>query len=168
MHWVSPWRTTAVDEDGSDWDVRGSGRVLVAETDSLSGEWDSPPKSLRDDYAGKDWETGSFSDVDMYVGEEELVREKWPKTDGDYEGDWEEEEEWESSESTDYLRALRGLFPLLQKGQQTNESPWGSEVELELLRDGESEAPSVTRTPRPGQSPRSLSDLTRCDWTLSG
>ena len=113
-----------------------------AEADSFSGgESDSPPKSLRDEH---DWDSGSESDVDIYMGEEDLLQEMWTKMDRDYEGDCEEEgreeeedEEWESSVSTDYLRALRGLFPLLQKGQQPSDSPCGSEPELEYLRDGE-------------------------------
>ena len=136
----------AVDEDSDDQKDADSDRESEAETFSLNGEWDCHPKSLRDDYADEaDWETGSESEVDMYMAEEECVQEKWLKTDKEYEGDWEEggdedeEEEWESSVSTEYLRTLRGLFPLLQKGQKTNESSWGSEAELEYLRDGESE-----------------------------
>nr|XP_019966416.1 PREDICTED: mitogen-activated protein kinase kinase kinase 14-like isoform X1 [Paralichthys olivaceus]XP_019966417.1 PREDICTED: mitogen-activated protein kinase kinase kinase 14-like isoform X1 [Paralichthys olivaceus]XP_019966418.1 PREDICTED: mitogen-activated protein kinase kinase kinase 14-like isoform X1 [Paralichthys olivaceus] len=145
MHWVSPWRTTAVEEDLSeDSDV---------EADSFSGESDSPPKSLRDE---NDWDTGSESDVDIYMGEEDLIQEMWTKMDRDYEGDWEEEgreeeedEEWESSVSTDYLRALRGLFPLLQKGQQAGDSPWGSEPELEHLRDADVALGTTFQTPSP-------------------
>lgn len=104
-------------------------------------EWESPPKSLQDDYTQdeKDWDGWTDSDVDIYMGEEEYIQEKCLKTDGDYEGDWEEdgdeEEEWDSV-STEYLRTLQGLFPLLQKGQQANS--WGSEPELEYLRDSES------------------------------
>lgn len=135
-----------------DWEEGGSNQDSEAETDSLTREWDSQPKSLRDDYTtgDKDWGAGSDSEVDIYMGEEEFIREKWLKTDRDYEGDWEEEgdeeeeeaeeeEEWDSSMSTEYISALRGLFPLLQKGQETNDSSWGSEPELEYLRDGESE-----------------------------
>ena len=59
---------------------------------------------------------------------------------GDEEEEEGEDEKWDSSMSTEYLRALRGIFPLLQKGQQTNDNSWGSEPELEYLRDGESEA----------------------------
>lgn len=145
MYWVSPWRTTAVNEDS------GSNRDSESETDSVTREWDSEPKSLRDDYTAdeKDWGAGSDLEVDIYLGEEEFLQEKWLKTDRDYEGDWEEEgdeedeeeeeEEWDSSMSTEYISALRGLFPLLQKGQETNDSSWHSEPELEYLRDGESE-----------------------------
>lgn len=125
MHWVSPWRTTAVDCEDRDSEV---------ETDSFSGDWDSQPKSLRDE---KDWETGSDSEVDIYMGEEELAQEKWPKSDQDYEGDWEEEEdEWDSSMSTGHLHTLRGLFPLLQRGRHAEHNSWGSQPELEYLRDG--------------------------------
>ncbi|XP_075314337.1 uncharacterized protein map3k14b [Odontesthes bonariensis] len=137
--WVSPWRTMAVDEDSDDQKDGDWDRESEAETDSSNGEWDCHPKSLRDDYA--DWETGSESEVDIYMAEEECIQEKWLKTDKEYEGDWEEggeegeEAEWESSVSTEYLRTLRGLFPLLQKGQKTDESSWGSEAELEYLRD---------------------------------
>lgn len=131
-----------MDEDSSDW------KDSAVET----REWESRPKSLQDDYAAgdKDWDSGSDSDVDIYAGEEECIQEKWLKTDRDYEGDWEEEgdeegeeeeEEWDSSVSTEYLRALQGVFPLLQKGQQPNS--WGSEPELEYLRDGESESSSA-------------------------
>ncbi|XP_056221345.1 uncharacterized protein LOC130161966 [Seriola aureovittata] len=150
MYWVSPWRTTAVDCEDVD-----SDQDSEVQTDSLTGDWDSQPKSLRDE---KDWETGSDSEVDIYMGEEEFTQEKWPKSDKDYEGDWEEEgqeeeeeekeEEWESSVSTEYLRALRGLFPLLQKGQQTNDSSWGSEPELEYLRDDVAIG-TMIRTPSP-------------------
>lgn len=163
MHWVSPWRTTAVDEDaGSDPDSEG---VL----DSLSGEWDSQPKPLRADSTEDDgWRPGSDPEVDMYLGEEESV-EKWLKTDGDYEGDWEEgdDEVWDSSASTEHVGALRGLFPLLQKGQETNDSSWGSEPELEYLRDGESlyaecDLDRITSTSTmtvPSQTPRLLTDV---------
>ncbi|XP_029954671.1 mitogen-activated protein kinase kinase kinase 14 [Salarias fasciatus] len=122
MYWVSPWRTTAVDED-SDRDQ---------DTDDLTAEWDSEPKSLRDDYTTEDWLSGSESEVDIYMGEEE-----WLKTDRDYEEDEDEVdgEDWDSLESTEYLRALRGHFPLLHKGQLMKEASWGSEEELELLRD---------------------------------
>ncbi|XP_062269881.1 mitogen-activated protein kinase kinase kinase 14 [Platichthys flesus] len=152
MHWVSPWRTTAVDEDfGEDSDV---------EADSFSGESDSPPKSLRDEL---DWDSGSDSDVDIYMGEEDLIQEMWTKMDRDYEGDWEEEgreeeedEEWESSVSTDYLRALRGLFPLLQKGQQASDSPCGSDPELEHLRDDVALGTTLqTPSPEPRDDPPS-------------
>ena len=152
MYWVSPWRTTAVDEDSNDLGEGDSDQDSEVETDSLTREWESRPKSLQGDDTA-DWDTWSDSEVDIYMGEEEYNQEKWLKTDGDYEGDWEEEgdeeeeegeeeeeeeEEWDSSMSTEYLRALRGHFPLLQKGQQTNDESWGSEPELEYLRDGES------------------------------
>ncbi|XP_034425768.1 uncharacterized protein LOC117752515 isoform X2 [Hippoglossus hippoglossus] len=169
MHWVSPWRTTAVEEDlGEDSDV---------EADSFSGESDSPPKSLRDEH---DWDSGSESDVDIYMGEEDLIQEMWRKMDRDYEGDWEEEEgreeeedeEWESSVSTDYLRALRGLFPLLQKGQQTSDSPCGSEPELEYLRDDVALGTTFqTPSPEPRDDPPSCfscSDTSQRDASEKG
>uniref|UniRef100_A0A3P9NT65 Mitogen-activated protein kinase kinase kinase 14b n=1 Tax=Poecilia reticulata TaxID=8081 RepID=A0A3P9NT65_POERE len=133
VFWVSPWRTVAVDEDTAEW--TGD----IAETDVITGEWNSHPKSLRDDYYDEELETGSESEVDIYMAvEEECIQEKWLKTDKDYEGDWEEEdEEWDSSGSTEYLRTLKGFFPLLQRGLHTDEAPWGSEEELEYLRDGE-------------------------------
>ncbi|XP_062298249.1 uncharacterized protein LOC134003133 [Scomber scombrus] len=151
MYWVSPWRTTAVDEDSNELEDGDSDQVSEVETHLLSREWESQPKSLRDDYIAseKDWDTWSDSEVDIYMGEEEYIREKWLKTDRDYEGDWEEEgdedekeeeeeeeKEWDSSVSTEYLRTLRGLFPLLQKAQQTNNSSGRSEPELEYIRDG--------------------------------
>nr|XP_033466512.1 uncharacterized protein LOC117246698 isoform X1 [Epinephelus lanceolatus]XP_033466513.1 uncharacterized protein LOC117246698 isoform X1 [Epinephelus lanceolatus] len=166
MYWVSPWRTTAVDEDTSDWKDGDSDQNSDVETDFLTREWESQPKSLQDDYAadGKDWDTCSDSEVDIYMAEEEHVQEKWPKSDRDYEGDWEEEGdeegegeeeeeegEWESSMSTEYLRALRGIFPLLQKGQQTNDNSWGSEPELEYLRD---DVPLGTTIQTPSPEPR--------------
>lgn len=145
MYWVSPWRTAAVDEDSNDWKDGDS------DSEVETREWESQPKSLQDNSAAddKDWDSWSDSEVDIYMGEEEYIQEKWLKTDRDYEGDWEEEgdeeeEEWDSSVSTEYLRALRGLFPLLQKGQQANS--WGSESELEYLRDGESENSSAEET----------------------
>lgn len=142
-----------MDEDSDDWKECDS--ESVEETDSLTREWESRPNSLQDEYTAdeKDWDTWSDSEVDIYMGEEEYIQEKWLKTDRDYEGDWEEEEneeeeeeQWDSSMSTEYLRALRGLFPLLQKGQQTNDTSWGSEAELEYLRDGESENCSAGST----------------------
>ncbi|XP_068160926.1 mitogen-activated protein kinase kinase kinase 14 isoform X2 [Antennarius striatus] len=143
MYWVSPWRTTAIDEDSTDWRDGDSDQVSEWETDSLTREWESP-KSLQEDYASdeKDWNLWSDSDIDIYMGEEEYIQEMWKKTDKDYEGDMEEEgdeddeeEERDSSVSTEYLHALRGIFPLLQKGQMTKENSWGSEPELEYLRD---------------------------------
>lgn len=137
-----------MDEDNNDWKDGDSDQDSEVEADSLTREWECQPKSLQDDADEKDWDTWSDSEVDIYMGEEEHIREKWLKTDRDYEGDWEEEgdeeveeeeEEWDSSISTEYLHALRGLFPLLQKGQQPNDNSWGSEPELEYLRDGESE-----------------------------
>ncbi|XP_051795916.1 microtubule-associated serine/threonine-protein kinase 4-like [Acanthochromis polyacanthus] len=160
MYWVSPWRTTAVDEDDNDWSDGESEQDSKGEADSFMKEWDSEPKSLRDDYITdeKDWETGSDSEVDIYMGEDEYIQEKWLKTDQDYEGDWEEEgdedeeeEEWDSYVSTEYLRALRGLFPLLQKGQQANDDSWGSEAELEYLRD---DVPLGTTIETPSPEPR--------------
>ncbi|KAF0025859.1 hypothetical protein F2P81_022740 [Scophthalmus maximus] len=157
MHWVSPWRTTAGDEDSEDGDSD-------VEAESVTGAKDSQPRSLRDE---QDWDTGSDSDVDMYMGEEEFVQETWTKTDGDYEGDWEEEEEgqeeeeeeeedWESSVSSEYLRALRGLFPLLQKGRQRSDSPWGSEPELEFHRDNVASGARIqTPSPEPRDDPPS-------------
>ncbi|XP_056286612.1 mitogen-activated protein kinase kinase kinase 14-like isoform X2 [Pseudoliparis swirei] len=148
MYWVSPWRTTAVDEDSTGYG--DSNQDSEAESDSLTREWESRPKPLQDDY----WDTGSDSEVDIYMAEEEHVQGKWPKSDRDYEGDWEEEEEeeeeeeWDSSESTEYLRALRGIFPLLKKGQQTNDSPWGSEPEQEDLRE-EAAIGTTVQTPSP-------------------
>ncbi|XP_051273338.1 mitogen-activated protein kinase kinase kinase 14 isoform X1 [Dicentrarchus labrax] len=156
MYWVSPWRTTAVDEDSFDWKDCDSDHSEV-ETDFQAREWESRPKSLQDE---PDWDSWSDSDIDIYMGEEEYVQERWLKTDGEYEGDWEEEggeeeeeeeEDWDSSVSTEYLRALRGLFPLLQKGQQTNEDPWGSEPELEYLRD---DVPIGTTIQTPSPEPR--------------
>ncbi|XP_069560786.1 mitogen-activated protein kinase kinase kinase 14 [Brachyistius frenatus] len=105
MHWVSPWRTTAMDEDdraGAD-----SDRGFEVETESSTRKRDSEPKSLRDDYVTdeKDWE--SDSEVDIYMGEDEYIREKWLKTDRDYEGDWEEEEEEREGGRVGLLRVLR-------------------------------------------------------------
>ncbi|XP_042364274.1 mitogen-activated protein kinase kinase kinase 14 [Plectropomus leopardus] len=160
MNWVSPWRTTAVDEDTSDWKDGDSDQDSDVETDFLlTREWE--PKSLQDDYAA-DGKDGSDSEVDIYMAEEEHAQEKWLRSDRDYEGDWEEEdgeeeeeeedeEEWDSSVSTEYLRALRGVFPLLQKGQQTNDDSWGSEPELEFLRD---DVPVGTTIQTPSPEPR--------------
>uniref|UniRef100_A0A096LXL4 Mitogen-activated protein kinase kinase kinase 14b n=1 Tax=Poecilia formosa TaxID=48698 RepID=A0A096LXL4_POEFO len=65
---------------------------------------------------------------------------------------WEEEdEEWDSSGSTEYLRTLRGLFPLLRRGLQADEAPWGSEEELEYLRD---DVPVGTTVQTPSPEPR--------------
>lgn len=132
VHWVSPWRTAAVHEDDGDFE-------------SKTTPLESQPRSLQDGSAAgdNDWDSWSDSEVDIYVGEEEFIQERWLKADRDYEGDWEEEEEsdeedgeWDSSVSTGYRCDLRGLFPLLQKAQQVKS--WGSESALEELRDGES------------------------------
>ncbi|XP_074519906.1 mitogen-activated protein kinase kinase kinase 14 [Halichoeres trimaculatus] len=163
MHWVSPWRTTAVDEDSYDWQDGDSDQEFEPGTDSITREWDSPPKTLQDDYAANEnhWDPCSDSEVDIYMAEEEYAEEKWPKTDREYEGDWEgegdeekeveEDEDWDSSVSTEYLKALKGLFPLLQKGQKTNENSWGSESELEYLRD---DVPKGTTIQTPSPEPR--------------
>ncbi|XP_041671927.1 uncharacterized protein LOC121528505 [Cheilinus undulatus] len=165
MYWVSPWRTTAVDEDSNDSKDDESDCDFDLEAESLTREWDSQPKTLQDDYTGgKDWDSCSDSEVDIYMGEEEYAQEKWLKTDRDYEGDWEEEgneeededEEWDSSVSTEYLRALKGLFPLLQKGQKTNGDSWGSEPELEYLRDDVAKGTTIqTPSPEPRDDPPS-------------
>ncbi|XP_034716508.1 uncharacterized protein LOC117937009 [Etheostoma cragini] len=176
MYWVSPWRTTAVEEDSTDWKDGDSDQDSE---DSLSREWESRPKPLQDDYTagGKDWDTGCDSEVDIYMAEEEHVQGKWLKNDRDYEGDWEEEgdeeeekgedEKWDSSMSTEYLRALRGIFPLLQKGQQTNNNSWGSEPELEYLRDDGAIVPTLqTPSPEPRDDPPSCfscSDTSQMD-----
>lgn len=158
MYWVSPWRTNAVDEDSSD--LEDSNSEInpdsdQAETDSLTKEWGSQPRSLRDNYFAEDkeWNMESDSEVDIYMGEEEYFQQKWLRSNREYEGDWEEEgeeeeeeqeeDEWDSSVSTGYSRALRDHFPLLQKGQQTTGNSWGSEAELEYLRDGEFKKLSV-------------------------
>ncbi|XP_030018889.1 mitogen-activated protein kinase kinase kinase 14 isoform X1 [Sphaeramia orbicularis] len=158
MYWVSPWRTMAVDEDNQDseW-ASGSDQDSYVETDSLTREWECQPKSLHDDNE-KHWDTGSDSDVDIYMGEEEFIQEKWLKNDRDYEGDWEEDEdieeeeegeEWESSVSnTGYFHALKDFFPVLQKGQHTCDDSWGSEAELEYLRD-DIGVGNVIQTPSP-------------------
>lgn len=149
MHWVSPWRTIAGDEDsnGSEWDS-ASEEDSDVETDPINREWECQPKSLRDNNVPDDinWETGSFSsEVDIYMGEEEYTEEKQLNYDRDFEGGWEEDgdveeeddEERESSDvSIEHFHALRDVFPLLRKGQQTHYNLWGSEAELEYLRDG--------------------------------
>ncbi|KAM7370395.1 hypothetical protein PAMP_009948 [Pampus punctatissimus] len=175
MYWVSPWRTTAVDEDSNDLEDDDSDQVSEVETDSLTREWESGPRSLWDYYIAdeKDWDTVSDSEVDIYMGEDEYVQETWLKTDRDYEGDWEEEgdeeeeEEWDSSVSTDYLRTLQGLFPLLQKAQQTNDLSRGSEPELEYIRDGRAVGTAIqTLSPEPRDDPPSCfscSDTSQID-----
>ncbi|XP_055360388.1 mitogen-activated protein kinase kinase kinase 14 isoform X2 [Betta splendens] len=157
MYWVSPWRTTAAEEDWEDTGSDHDSEVLG----SLTREGDSQPRSLRDDCTEDkiSWGSGSDPEVDMYLGEDEFLQ-KWLKTDGDYEGDWEEEEEeededWDSS-STEHTCALTGLFPLLQKGQETNDSSWGSEPELEHLRhDVPAGTTFQTLSPEPRDDPPS-------------
>lgn len=140
VHWVSPWRTAAAEED-------------VGDLESETSRWESQPRSLQDEVVAgeEDWDSWSDSEVDIYVGEEEFLHERWLKAERDYEGDWEEDgeyeeedldENWDSSVSSQYQRALRGLFPLLQKATQAKS--WGSESELELLRDGESLVAQLT------------------------
>lgn len=130
VHWVSPWRTTAALEDDGDLDPESS-------------QWESQPRSLQDDVAAgeEDWDSWSDSEVDIYVGEEEFIHGRRLKAERDYEGDWEEDGEFDEEDmhedwdSTQYQRALRGLFPLLRKAAQAKS--WGSESELALLRHGE-------------------------------
>ncbi|KAM9425811.1 mitogen-activated protein kinase kinase kinase 14 [Pholidichthys leucotaenia] len=171
MCWVSPWRTAAMDEDSND---RDGDSYPDSEVDT-DQEWDCEPKSLQDVAYEKDWETGLDSEVDIYMGEQEYVQEKWLKLEKDYEGDWEgegeeedeEEEEWDSSVSTEYLRTLRSLFPLLQKGQQTDDNSWGSEAELEYLRDDVAKGTTFqTPSPEPRDDPPSCfscSDTSQID-----
>ncbi|XP_056152682.1 mitogen-activated protein kinase kinase kinase 14 [Lampris incognitus] len=182
MHWVSPWRTTAADEDGSDEEevVSEYDEDSEAETNSISRdlEWESQPKSLRDDYGEneRDWETWSDSEVDIYMGEEEYSPENriWPRNDRDYEGDWEEEgddeegeEEWDSTSSTDYFHALKVHFAVLRKGQQATGYSWGSQPELEYLRDGVTIGSMVlSNSPEPRDHPPSCfscSDTSQID-----
>ncbi|XP_038130164.1 mitogen-activated protein kinase kinase kinase 14-like isoform X2 [Cyprinodon tularosa] len=164
MMWVSPWRTVAVEEDTTE------GKGDVSETESIAGEWDSHPKSLRDDYMYEpEQDNDSESEVDIYIGEdEERMQDKWLKTDEDYEGDWEEEdEERDSSASSEYLRTLRDMFPLLRRGLQTDEASWGSEAELEYLRDDVPVGTTVqTLSPEPRDEPPSCfscSDTSQLD-----
>lgn len=130
VFWVSPWRTTAVDQDGS------HGNDLEAESR------ESEPRSLQMEEEEEDWDRWTDSEVDLYTGEDDCSPEKGLKTDWDYEGDWEEEEEGDEEDeeeewsSTEYLQALTELFPLLQKYQPAVSC--GSEEELEYLREGES------------------------------
>ncbi|XP_034049999.1 uncharacterized protein LOC117531074 [Thalassophryne amazonica] len=158
MQWVSPWRTRAVNEDSSGWDGCESelDQSCQMDRDFLTKEFESQPKSLRDVTDEQFWETGCDSEIDIYVGEEEYNQRKWLKNDKDYEGDWEEDEEedWDSSVSTEYFHALRGLFPLLQKGQVTTFNSWGSEKELEYLRDGDVVYNAVP-SPEPRENPPS-------------
>ncbi|XP_037546892.1 mitogen-activated protein kinase kinase kinase 14 [Nematolebias whitei] len=150
--WVSPWRTLAVDEDR---DGDASDLDSEAETDRPARDWDSHPRSLRDHYTDEaDWETGSESDVDIYMGKEDQDQDWCLKSDQDYERDW--EEEWDSSGSTEYLRGLRGVFPLLQKGLQVDRASWGSDAELEYLRDDVPEGITLqTPSPEPRDDPPS-------------
>ncbi|XP_055005824.1 mitogen-activated protein kinase kinase kinase 14 isoform X2 [Boleophthalmus pectinirostris] len=149
MHWVSPWREVAADEDsdGSHWET-------TSEQDC-----DVEPKSLIN-ADENDWDTGSeSSEVDIYMGEEEYTQEKWLKFDRDYEGDWEEDGEVEEEEdeelSTENFRDLKDVFPVLQKGQ-TQDDWWGSEEELEYLRDGVSLGNTVQPpSPEPRDDPPS-------------
>lgn len=141
--WVSPWRTLAVNEDSNLSEHDSSDQHSEAETDSVPGEWDFyPDPRQEEDKSAAGWDTGSESDMDIYMGEEEFMQDRCQKTDQDYEGDCEEEraneeeEEWDSTGSVEQLSALRDLFPLLQKGHKRL---WGSEEELEYLRDGESQ-----------------------------
>ncbi|XP_051928252.1 mitogen-activated protein kinase kinase kinase 14-like [Hippocampus zosterae] len=119
MRWVSPWRTAAALEDNSEDD------------DSLALDREGQPASLRDETAW-DSDSGSGSDsdsdLDIYVGEE----------DGDYEGDCEDEDdEGEDEASTQYLRALMDVFPVLRRGQVAGDS------------DGEVQQPPGMLTPSP-------------------
>ncbi|XP_053727583.1 uncharacterized protein LOC128762962 isoform X2 [Synchiropus splendidus] len=162
MLWVSPWRTTAVEEDILDFKVSDSDPM--SESPSPGSEWDSRPKSLHDDYM-LNW--SSDSDLDIYMADAECLG-KCVGMDQDYEGDLEEdedEEDWESPESTDYLKNLKELFPLLQKGQQRIESPVGSEPELEYLRhDVDPSAKILTVSPEPRDDPPScFSDTSPLD-----
>ncbi|RVE60075.1 hypothetical protein OJAV_G00194390 [Oryzias javanicus] len=135
--WVSPWRTLAVNEDSSPCEHGSSDQHSEAETDSVPAEWDFYPHPQQEgDKSAAGWDSESESDIDIYMGEEEFMQDKGQKTDQDYEGDCEEEraneEEWDSSGSVEQLCALRDLFPLLQKGHKRW---WGSEEELEYLRE---------------------------------
>lgn len=152
MDWVSPWRTVAADEDsdGSHWQS----------TSEQEEDCDVDPKSLKEHENYNNWETGSdSSEVDIYMGEEEYTEEKWLKFDRDYEGDWEgdgEVEDEKSSEvSAENFHGLKDVFPLLQKGQ-IQEDWWGSEPELDYLREGISLGNNVQApSPEPRDDPPS-------------
>nr|XP_057922293.1 mitogen-activated protein kinase kinase kinase kinase 1 isoform X2 [Doryrhamphus excisus] len=137
MHWVSPWRTTAVDEDHD-------------EEDSLTLERECHPRSLRDEH---DWDADS--DVDIYTGEDKGPGDMRLGTDVDYEGDWEDEGD-DDEESSQYLRELRGFFPVLRRGQQTRQTRRGSDSDLEDLRDGvDPRLDMRTPSPEPRDDPPS-------------
>ncbi|XP_020310070.1 uncharacterized protein LOC109865966 [Oncorhynchus kisutch] len=131
MHWVSPWRALAAGADSSDSEEGGSELERDSESVTYSLEdrdWESYQNSLEESHVVEDWEPETDSEVDIYLGEDgDLER----KSDWEYEGDWEEEES-----STELYQALHTHFPVLRKGQPEIDQSWGSEPELEYLRDG--------------------------------
>ena len=144
MQWVSPWRAMAADEDSIDSEEGQSEwkKYSESESDSMeAGRWESHSSSFHNlQTEDNDWEWETDSEVDIYLGEEEYSKERVAlgnrDDERDYEGDLEEEEsEWNSSSSTELFRVLQAHFPVLRKGQPTRQS-WGSEPELEYLRDG--------------------------------
>ena len=142
MQWVSPWRAMAADEDSIDSEEEQTERKKYSESESMeAGGWESHSSSLHDlQTEDNDWEWETDSEVDIYLGEEEYSKGRValgnPDDERDYEGDLEgEESEWDSSSSTELFRVLQAHFPVLRKGQPTRQS-WGSEPELEYLRDG--------------------------------
>ncbi|XP_046888174.1 mitogen-activated protein kinase kinase kinase 14 isoform X1 [Hypomesus transpacificus] len=156
MQWVSPWRAMAADEDSIDSEEGQSEwkKYSESESDSMeAGGWESHSSSFHNlQTEDNDWEWETDSEVDIYLGEEEYSKERVAlgnrDDERDYEGDLEEEEsEWNSSSSTELFRVLQAHFPVLRKGQPTRQS-WGSEPELEYLRDGVTVG-SVAQTPSP-------------------
>ncbi|XP_077359004.1 mitogen-activated protein kinase kinase kinase 14-like [Festucalex cinctus] len=121
MHWVSPWRTAAADEDHPD-----------DEDDSLALEREGRPTSLRDQPA---WDSDSDSEMeDIYVADDDGDDHR-----DDYEGDCEDDED--ESSSSQYVRALLDVFPVLRRGQ------WAGSEEPQIL-------PGVVHARSPSPEPR--------------
>ncbi|XP_041717148.2 mitogen-activated protein kinase kinase kinase 14 [Coregonus clupeaformis] len=136
MHWVSPWRALAAEADSSDSEEGGSELERNSESVTYSLEdrdWEYYQHSLEESHVVEDWEYETDSEVDIYLGEDGDPEKSsvFKKGDCEYEGDWEEEES-----STELYQALHTHFPVLRKGLPEIDQSWGSEPELEYLRDG--------------------------------
>ncbi|XP_012989326.3 mitogen-activated protein kinase kinase kinase 14 isoform X2 [Esox lucius] len=166
MQWVSPWRVLAADADSSDSEKSGTKLRSVSKSlnDSFVNYEESRPKSLEVSHAVEDWESEIDSEVDIYLGEDEYPEESSVFKTGNWEfvGSWEEEEsEWDHNPFTELSQALHTHFPVLWKSQPENDQYWGSEPELEHLRDGPTMGRlAQTLSPEPRDHPPSCMSST--------
>ncbi|KAL0984193.1 hypothetical protein UPYG_G00138340 [Umbra pygmaea] len=152
MHWVSPWRMLAADAESSDSQEGGSELESGSESFISSLEdrdCKAQQNSLEERCVVEDWESEIDSELDIYLGEDEDAE----KSNDFTKGNW---EYFGNCEKADLYQALHTHFPVLRNGQPENNQSWGSEPELEYLRDGVTGwRLAQSRSPEPREHPPS-------------